>query len=106
MEIWITLAAAVIGSSGVWGFIAMRMNKRDETAKMLKGIAHHMIVTEGARLLDQGHVSMDEYRNLHRGLFKPYKELGGNGLAERIVKEVDKLPIIGDKHNERDNPDV
>lgn len=106
MEIWITLAAAVIGSSGVWGFITMRMNKRDDTSDMLKGIAHHLIVTEGARLLDQGHVSMDEYRNLHRGLFNPYKQLGGNGLAEKIVKEVDKLPITGDKQNERDKPDV
>lgn len=107
MEIWITLIAAILGSTGVWGFIAMRMGKRDNTAAMVKGIAQHMIVTEGTRLLEQGHVSMDEYRNLHRGLFKPYVQLGGNGLAERIVKEVDKLPMTGEKLNERNKkPDV
>ena len=34
-----------------------------------------------------------EYDNLYNYLYKPYKSLGGNGSAERIMEEVKKLPI-------------
>ena len=36
---------------------------------------------------------MDEYDNLKNYLYEPYKKLGGNGTAERVMDEVDKLPI-------------
>ena len=36
---------------------------------------------------------MDEYKDLDDYLFKPYIALGGNGSAEKMMKEVSKLPI-------------
>ena len=92
-ELLITLIVAIMGSSGVWGYMSHRSNRKDGTSRMIQGLAQHMIIAEGKRLIDQGYVTMDEYRNLHRGLYKPYVQLGGNGLAEKIVKEVDNLPI-------------
>lgn len=43
--------------------------------------------------MQQGYVTKDDYENLHDYLFVPYKKLGGNGIAEKIMKEVDKLPL-------------
>lgn len=97
-ELLVTIAVAIMGSSGVWGYMSLRMSRKDGTANMIKGLAQHMIIAEGNRLIEQGYVTMDEYRNLHKGLFKPYVQLGGNGLAEKIVKEVDKLPIYKENH--------
>lgn len=103
MEYWELLVALVVGmagSSGIWGYAKARADRRDGTADMLRGLAQHMIVAEGNRLIEQGYVTMDEYRNLHQGLFKPYVQLGGNGLAEKIVKEVDKLPTFMEHSND------
>lgn len=38
-------------------------------------------------------MTADEYRNLRKGLYERYKQLGGNGLAEKMVNDVEKLPI-------------
>ena len=98
-ELLVTIIVAIMGSSGIWGYISLRAKKKDGTANMLKGVAQHMIISEGKRLIDKGYVTMDEYRNLHKGLYKPYVDLGGNGFAEKIVKEVDKLPIYKEKRD-------
>ena len=41
---------------------------------------------------------MDEYDNLKNYLYEPYKKLGGNGTAERVMDEIDKLPITPNDH--------
>lgn len=62
----------------------------------------------GMQYVDRGYVTQDEYENLRTYLYDPYKKLGGNGSAERVMKEVDKLPIhkfaIGkeEKNNEHE----
>lgn len=91
-DILISALVTILCSSGIWGYITLRVTKRDGSTKLMVGMAQHMIVTEGRRLLDQGYVTLDEYRNLHKGLYGPYVRVGGNGLAEKIMKEVDKLP--------------
>ena len=97
-ELLITIIVAIMGSSGVWGYISHRSNRKDGTVNMLKGMAQHMIRAESTRLIEQGYVTVDEYRNLHKGLYTPYVQLGGNGIAEKILKEVDNLPIYKEKH--------
>ena len=57
------------------------------------GVAQHLIIRESHRLIEQGYMSSDEYRNIHKGLYKPYKQLGGNGLAEKLMNDVVHLPI-------------
>lgn len=89
----ITIAVAIISSSGVWGLFNLAIQKKSESNRLLIGIAQHLIVRESHRLLDQGYMTTDEYRNLRKGLYQPYKQLGGNGLAEKMVNEVEKLPI-------------
>ena len=70
---------------------------------MLVGLAHDRIMYLGMQYVDRGYVTQDEYENLRTYLYDPYKKLGGNGSAERVMKEVDKLPIhkfaIGKEEN-------
>lgn len=60
---------------------------------MLVGLAHDRIITLGMDYISRGYITHDEYENLYKYLYQPYKELGGNGSAERIIMEVNKLPI-------------
>lgn len=69
------------------------MQKKSDATRLLIGIAQHLIVKESHRLLEQGHMTTDDYRNLRKGLYEPYKQIGGNGLAEKMVNDVEKLPI-------------
>ena len=47
----------------------------------------------GMRYIDRGWITQDEYENLNTYLYEPYKKLGGNGSALRVMQEVNKLPI-------------
>jgi hypothetical protein len=89
----ITIAVALISSSGVWGLFNLAIQKKNDTTRLMIGVAQHLIVRESHRLLEQGHMTTDDYRNIRKGLYEPYKQLGGNGLAEKMVNDVEKLPI-------------
>ena len=89
----ITIAVALISSSGVWGLFNLAIQKKNDTTRLMIGVAHNLIVRESHRLLEQAHMTTDDYRNIRKGLYEPYKQLGGNGLAEKMVNDVEKLPI-------------
>ena len=63
---------------------------------MLIGLAHDRILPLGMHYLSRGDwITRDEYENLYEYLYKPYKEMGGNGSAQRVMAEIDsKLKII------------
>lgn len=100
----VLIITAVFASTGFWAFISARFsakdNKREKEdkqmelqSKMLKGLAHDRICYLGEEYVKRGFITKDEYENLHDYLYMPYKELGGNGTAEKIMNEVEKLPI-------------
>ena len=92
-----TIVLAVFASTGVWTFLTYLIQRRDKKVsaegKMLRGLAHDRICYLGEEYIKRGAVSKDEFENLHDYLYIPYKELGGNGTAEKIVEDVKKLPI-------------
>lgn len=89
----ITVVCAVLASSGFWAFLQKRYEKKDVRSRMLLGLAHDRIIFLGLKYIKEGIISEDDYENIHDYLYLPYKEMGGNGSAERIMREVDKLPI-------------
>lgn len=89
----LTILGSVIASSGFWGYLQTRPKKKDDTTKLLIGIAHDRIIFLGMSYVKRGWLTQDEYENIHRYLYQPYKKLGGNGTAERVMKEVEKLEI-------------
>ena len=107
----VLIITAIFASTGFWAFVSSRFNAKDTKrqkedkhmelqSKMLKGLAHDRICYLGEEYVKRGYITKDEYENLHDYLYMPYKELGGNGTAEKIMNEVEKLPIrnkAGDK---------
>lgn len=91
------IIVAIFASSGLWSLITSMIQRHDKKVsvegKMLRGLAHDRICYLGETYLSQGNISKDEYENLHDYLYIPYKNLGGNGTAERIMSEVEKLPL-------------
>ena len=89
----LTIVASVLASSGFWAFIQSIRERKDARTQMLVGLAHDRIVSLGLKYIEQGWIGQGEYENLHKYLYQPYHKMGGNGSAERIMREVEKLPI-------------
>lgn len=101
--IWLTILTSGVTAS-VLGFIQFLINRRDnrkhvydekieQISSCLIGIGHDRIVHLGQEYIDRGSLTRVEYENLHDYLYLPYKTLGGNGVAEKIMSEIDRLPI-------------
>jgi hypothetical protein len=98
MTLIVSIVGAVFASTGFWTFLTFLIQRKDKKdnpqAKMLKGLGHDRICYLGSCYIKQGAITKDDYENLHDYLYLPYRELGGNGTAEKIMKEVDKLPLV------------
>lgn len=92
-DVIVTIVCALIASSGFWAIMAKRLEKKDNKSKLLIGLGHDRIMSLGMEYIKRGWITTDEYENLNHYLYTPYKEAGGNGSAERIMQEVNKLPI-------------
>lgn len=92
-QIIITVVGSVIASSGLWAFLSKIADRKDVKTRMLVGLAHDRILFLGMSYIERGYITQDEYENLYDYLFLPYRKMGGNGSAARVMKEVDKLPI-------------
>ena len=90
----VTIVTSVLASSGFWAFLQKHFDKNDATKRLLIGIGHDRIMHLGMQYIQRGNITADEYENLHDYLYLPYKENGGNGSADRIMHEVEKLPIL------------
>ena len=89
----IAIIASLGASTGFWAFIGRRREITNATAQLVMGLAHDRIVHLGLVYIDRGWVGRDEYDDLVHYLWKPYSKFGGNGLAEKIIADVGKLPI-------------
>lgn len=109
VQMFVTIVCSVLASSGLWAIVLKRMDRKDAKTELLTGIAHDRIVFLGMSYVNRGFITQDEYENLHVYLYEPYKKVTGGedtGSADRVMKEVDRLPIrkaesfIGAKINE------
>ena len=88
---------AVFASTGLWSFISMLeqryMERKSDYAMMMRGLGHDRICYLGECYIKRGCITRDEYENLVDYLYIPYKRLGGNGTAEKVINEVKQLPL-------------
>ena len=95
----ITLLCALLASAGFWGFAIKILDKKSVKSKMILGLGHDRIMWLAMKYVERGNITQTEYENLRKYLYEPYKAMGGNGSVDRIMKEVDKLPITADTYN-------
>lgn len=88
----ITIIVAIFGSTGFWSWLSGRRAKRDGASRLLLGLAYRSIVESSERYIARGYIAVDEYDELNRYLYEPYKAMGGNGTAAKLMEEVKKLP--------------
>ena len=94
----LTIICSVLASSGFWAWMMKRSERKDIKTEMLIGLGHDRIVSLGSVYLERKYITTDEYENLYEYLYKPYQKMGGNGSAERIMNEINKLPIRNPNH--------
>ena len=94
------LIALIAGftSGGISQLIIFLIKRKDEKkndplANIVRGISHDRIIFLANQYIGKGSISADEYENLYNYLYKSYKDLGGNGTVDRVMKDIEKLPI-------------
>lgn len=92
-DIVVPIILTLIASSSFWMYMSKKFERRSLQTNLLIGLAHDRIVWLGMYYVNRGFIDQDEYENLNDYLWKPYKELGGNGTAERVMDEVHKIPM-------------
>lgn len=93
VQMFVTILTSIIASTGFWTFLYKVKKDHGKENAMLIGLGHDRIISLGMEYLKRGYIYEAEYDNLYNYLYVPYKRLGGNGSAERIIEEVKKLPI-------------
>ncbi len=97
MEPWLvailTSVLSVGASSGFWAWITKRDSTKSATARLMMGLAYDKITHMGMKYIDRGWISKDEYEDFRNYLYDPYIELGGNGVAKKLMEEISKLPM-------------
>ena len=92
----IELILAVVASGGFWTLlqtiIANRQKKKSAESRLILGLAFDRICERAERHLEDGYISTDDYNDLIKYLYAPYKEMGGNGTVERLMLQVKALP--------------
>lgn len=96
----VTIIGSVLASSGFWAFLQNRRDKKNDKTDafrafvdLLKGLAHDRIVYNGNIYLNRGWITKDEYADFVKYLYEPYERIGGNGMARKVMREVDNLPL-------------
>ena len=84
---------ALLGGSGIWAWVRTRSERNDSEDKLLLQVAKNQLISQGRFYLGRGYITMDEYEE-YESEYKVYAMLGGNGLARRVFKQVDDLPIM------------
>ena len=103
----VTILVAVITSSGVWGYLDHRRQEKradrgleDAERRLIVAIARSQLVQQSIEYIKRGSVSVEEVDAL-TALYEPYRELKGNGNAERLYKQAVDLPVRHGRTEER-----
>lgn len=107
MEILIGVLGAGIGS----GFMAIlqawlqrkwrKEDKKDERIDALVSAQRVLMIDRvkhlGKHYIDIGEINLEDKENLQE-MYRAYKGLNGNGHLDTVMREVEKLKVVGDLH--------
>lgn len=87
------VVTTLLGSSGIWMWVKTRSDRNNSEKQLLLDVAKNQLIMLGRSYLERGYITMDEYEE-YEAEYKLYSALGGNGLAKRLFKQVDELPMM------------
>lgn len=96
------LITTILSGPGIWAWAKTRTARNNSEDRLLLQIAKNQLVSQGREYLKRGYITMDEYEE-YEAEYQVYSDLGGNGLARRVFKQVDDLPILPNDIDERKN---
>lgn len=101
LELIVTVIVTMIGSNGLWAYIQSKSTHKSALEKMILGLGHDAIFRVADHYIRRGGITLDELEDLNKYLYKPYKEMGGNGTAETAMEKCKELPIIATAEAEK-----
>lgn len=93
VQIVTPIVVAIFASNGFWTVVQQRKDDKSARTKLIMGLGTDKIFYLGGRYIERGYITRAEYADFRRYFYDPYKELGGNGLAEKVMNEINKLPL-------------
>lgn len=87
------LFTTLLSTPGIWAWAKTRTTRNTSEINLLLQVSKNHLVTQGREYLNRGYITMDEYEE-YESEYQVYSSLGGNGLARRVFKQVDDLPIL------------
>ena len=57
----------------------------------IAGLEHDRIVHVGKGYMKSGQISLEDYDDIRRYLYEPYRKLGGNGTAEDVMEKLKEM---------------
>lgn len=87
------IITTLLGGSGVWAWAKSKSDHNDNSQALLLKVSKNQLIALGRKYLDRGYITMDEYEE-YEAEYGLYSAIGGNGLARRVFKQVNDLPIM------------
>lgn len=87
------ILSALFGAPGIWAWAKTKADHNNAATKLALIVSKNQLIALGRTYLDRGYITMDEYEE-YEAEYNIYSVLGGNGLARRVFKQVDDLPIM------------
>jgi hypothetical protein len=86
-------AAGAALVAGIFGLIQNRKNRKDVYGKALRYIMLYIIQERARQHIKDGSITLDERRSLHHWHDLYHNGLGGNGDADALMSQVDRLRL-------------
>lgn len=96
MEWLVELLGGATGAAlvaGVFTLIQNRKARKDAKGKALRYIMLYIIQERAKQHIRDGCISLDDRRSLHHWHDLYHNGLGGNGDADALMAQVDRLPL-------------
>ena len=86
-------AAGAALVAGIFTAVQTRKARKDAKSKALRYIMLYIIQERAKQHIKDGNITLEERRSLHHWHDLYHNGLGGNGDADALMSQVDKLPL-------------
>ena len=96
MEWLVDLLSGAAGAAmvaGIFSAVQSRKARNDAKSKALRYIMLYIIQERAKQHIKDGSITLEERRSLHHWHDLYHNGLGGNGDADALMAQVDKLPL-------------